>query len=184
MNSLLCLLNDHIEKNLVKIGKKYYRQKRGIPQGSVLSSFLCNYFYADLESNHLDFLRTPDCLLMRLIDDFLLITLDKSKAVRFVETMHRGLPEYGVQVSPPKTLVNFDMRIDGQAVGKTTQPSFPYCGTRINDQTLDITKDGETTLRKRNVLLWKNHANMYSYISFPNSRIRPLSRTEFPKKNP
>lgn len=141
--SLLSLLADHVQRNLVKIGKKYYRQKRGIPQGSVLSSFLCNYFYADLERKHLGFLLSPDCLLMRLIDDFLLITLDKNKAVRFVETMHHGVPEYGVEVSPGKTLVNFDMQIDGKPVCKTGTTGFPYCGTRIDDRSLDITKDGE-----------------------------------------
>ncbi|EXV02575.1 telomerase ribonucleoprotein complex - RNA binding domain protein [Metarhizium robertsii] len=141
--SLLSLLADHVQRNLVKIGKKYYRQKRGIPQGSVLSSFLCNYFYADLERKHLGFLLSPDCLLMRLIDDFLLITLDKNKAVRFVETMHRGVPEYGVEVSPGKTLVNFDMQIDGKPVCKAGTTGFPYCGTRIDDRSLDITKDVE-----------------------------------------
>ncbi|TWU77862.1 hypothetical protein ED733_003460 [Metarhizium rileyi] len=142
---LMYLLTEHVEKNLVKIGRKYYRQKRGIPQGSVLSPFLCNYFYADLEKKHLGFLSGPDCLLMRLIDDFLLITLDKSKAIRFVETMHRGVPEYGVAVSPGKTLVNFDMRIDGQAICKVDGRAFPYCGTRIDDRSLDITKDGEAS---------------------------------------
>ncbi|KAL0475706.1 Telomerase ribonucleoprotein complex RNA binding domain-containing protein, partial [Neurospora intermedia] len=48
-SSLLFLAKEHITQNLVKIGKKYYRQKTGIPQGSVLSSTLCNYFYADLQ---------------------------------------------------------------------------------------------------------------------------------------
>jgi telomerase reverse transcriptase len=79
---------------------------------------------------------------MRLIDDFLLITLDRTKAVRFVEAMHRGMPEYGVQVNAKKTLVNFDMNIDGVTVCKATGRAFPYCGTSINDRTLDITKDG------------------------------------------
>lgn len=142
VSSLLSLLVEHIEQNLVKVGKKYYRQKRGIPQGSVLSSFLCNYFYADLESHHLSFLNGPDCLLMRLIDDFLLITLDKSKAIKFVDTMHRGLPDYGVEVNCEKTLVNFDMPASGGGAHKVNNNrKFPYCGTLIDSQTLDITKD-------------------------------------------
>ncbi|KAF7541210.1 hypothetical protein G7Z17_g12014 [Cylindrodendrum hubeiense] len=113
VHELLSLLKQHVEQNLVKVGKKYYRQKMGIPQGSVVSSFLCNYFYADLEKKHLGFLAATDTLLLRLIDDFLLITLDRDKATRFVETMHRGLPEYGVVVNPKKTLVNFDMWCSG-----------------------------------------------------------------------
>lgn len=139
---LLNLLNEHIGQNLVKVGKKYYRQKKGIPQGSVLSSFLCNYFYADLEARHLDFLDSPDCLLLRLIDDFLLITLDQSKAVRFVQVMHQGIPEYGVVVNLKKTLVNFDVSFRGEKLRQVEKnDGFPYCGTLINCQTLEISKD-------------------------------------------
>lgn len=139
---LLSLLAEHVTRNLVKIGKKYYRQKVGIPQGSVLSSFLCNYFYADLEIHHLGFLDDSDTLLLRLVDDFLLITLDQSKAVRFVETMHRGIPEYGVQVNPEKTLVNFDLKVAGSTVNKLPDGQwFPYCATLIDCRTLDITRD-------------------------------------------
>ncbi|KAG5950238.1 hypothetical protein E4U53_005346 [Claviceps sorghi] len=140
-SALLHLMTDHIEKNLVKFGKKYYRQKRGIPQGSILSSFLCNYFYADLERKHLGFLSGPDCLLMRLTDDFLLITPDKEKAVKFVETMHCGFPDYGVRVSPHKTVLNFPMSLHGETFQMATSGAFPYCGTCINDATLEITKD-------------------------------------------
>lgn len=144
VRGLLALLAEHVGQNLIKVGKKYYRQKRGIPQGSVLSSFLCNYFYADLEKRHLEFLSAPDCLLLRLTDDFLLITLDKSKAVRFVEAMHGGMPEYGVEVSEKKTLVNFDMKMgDGLARRIAERDQFPYCGTLIDCATLEISKDRE-----------------------------------------
>lgn len=140
--ALLDLLTEHVQQNIVKVGKKYYRQKRGIPQGSILSSFLCNYFYADLEMRHLGFLDSPDCLLLRLVDDFLLITLDRSKAVRFVETMHRGMPEYGVEVNQKKTLVNFDMKVAGRFIARIPAGGgFPYCGTMIDDRSLDISRD-------------------------------------------
>lgn len=139
---LTALLKEHVTNNLVKIGKKYYRQKTGIPQGSVLSSFLANYFYADLEVHYLGFLE-DDCLLLRLIDDFLLITLDQRKAKRFVETLHAGVPDYGVEVNPDKTLVNFDMEGTKGPVKKSTSQAFPYCGTTINTKTLEIMKDHE-----------------------------------------
>ncbi|KAK8050638.1 RNA-directed DNA polymerase [Apiospora phragmitis] len=157
-SQLMQLVASHIQQNLVKIGKKFYRQKRGIPQGSVLSSILCNYFYADLEMHVLKFLDSDDCLLLRLIDDFLLITTDRGKAARFVETMHRGVPEYGVQVNPAKTLVNFDLEVNQTPVSKIGGSSggdaFPYCGTLIHSKTLDITKDrdrgkGPTTITNK-----------------------------------
>ncbi|KAK1782090.1 Telomerase ribonucleoprotein complex RNA binding domain-containing protein [Copromyces sp. CBS 386.78] len=215
-SSLLSLAKEHITQNLVRIGKKYYRQKTGIPQGSVLSSTLCNYFYADLErSQGLAFLglgvglglggedaedrgdneegeeggqedqedqdreyqdpgqsgkgrgkgrgersgkgkgkgrgvssKDGDTLLMRLIDDFLLITTNQKKATRFVEVMHRGFPEYGVRVSPNKSLVNFDVAVaavdgSGRVVPKlkgSSSTKFPYCGLMIDTQTLEIVK--------------------------------------------
>lgn len=144
---LLALMTSHIQQNLVKIGKKYYRQKNGIPQGSILSSLLCNYFYADLERRHLGFLQSEDCVLLRLIDDFLLISTDRGKASRFVQVMHRGMPEYGVTVSPHKSLVNFELAVDGRPVARlpagagSSSASFPYCGTRLDCQTLEIAKD-------------------------------------------
>lgn len=140
---LLALMTSHIQENLVKIGKKYYRQKAGIPQGSVISSVLCNYFYADLERTQLSFLRGDDCLLLRLIDDFLLITTDQRKAARFATVMQQGLPEYGVSISPPKTLVNFPLTINAHPVPilPSDSTAFPYCGTQINTHTLALTKD-------------------------------------------
>lgn len=143
-DELLELLAEHVQLNLVKIGKKFYRQKEGIPQGSVLSSLLCNYFYADLEAKHLQFLRSRDSLLLRLIDDFILITTNRAHAKRFIQIMHDGLPAYGVRVNPDKTLVNFEAVINGKKVERLVgDRNFPYCGSFIHTKTLDITKDRE-----------------------------------------
>lgn len=139
---LVRLLSEHVENNLVKVGKKFYRQKTGIPQGSVLSSFLCNYFYADLERKHLGFLDSPDSLLVRLIDDFMLITLDKRKAERFVATMEPGIPDYGVLVNPDKLRANFEVASSQGPVQRPENSSaFPFCGLLIDYKSLEILKD-------------------------------------------
>lgn len=145
---LLHLLRQHVEQNMVRIGKRFYRQKSGIPQGSVLSSLLCNYFYADLEATHLAFLHEggvgqANSVLLRLIDDFLLVTTDKEHARRFLEVMHAGLPDYGVVVGEGKTLVNFEARVGERKVSRLVGGMFPYCGTLIDVQTLNISKDTE-----------------------------------------
>ena len=147
--TLHTLLKSHVEQNLVKIGKKYYRQRRGVPQGSVLSTTFCNYLYADLEHTHLSFLEEPDAhgndetLLLRLVDDFLLITTNRPKAVRFVEVMHTGLPDYGVMVKPEKSLVNFDVAPAPSSPQLPRCPTalFSYCGTLIDTSRLSLTKD-------------------------------------------
>ncbi|KAI4267754.1 MAG: hypothetical protein LQ337_008202 [Flavoplaca oasis] len=139
---LLDLLRDHVGKNIVKIGKKFFRQKEGVPQGSVMSSLLCNCFYAKLEEKHLPFVRQDNGLLLRLIDDFLFITTDEKDAIKFLQTMHNGLEEFGVEVNPSKSLANFSIEINKTAIATTaTKSAFPYCGTMIDTKTLEIRKD-------------------------------------------
>ncbi len=141
---LMDLLEEHVERNLVKIGKKIYRQKAGIPQGSVLSSLLCNFFYADFEQKRLDFLRAGESLLLRLIDDFLLITLNRQHAELFLQIMHDGDEEYGISVQPRKSLANFAMCLGhdgGVQIPQIEGNQFPYCGNLIDTRTLEMSKD-------------------------------------------
>ena len=149
---ILNLLAEHVKNNMVKIGKKFYRQKEGIPQGSVVSSLLCNYFYADLERKHLGFLKPNESLLLRLIDDFLLVTTNRTHAKMFLQVMHNGIPEYGVQVNPDKTLANFEATVNGKKVERlVASNSFPYCGSLINTKSLNITKDRD---RRKDLGMW------------------------------
>ncbi|KAH4908622.1 hypothetical protein HBI80_055510 [Parastagonospora nodorum] len=148
-DDLMRLLREHVERNLVKIGKKFYRQKQGIPQGSILSSILCNFFYAELERDVLSFALGDDCLLLRLLDDFLLITIKQQHAERFLRVMHRGHPEYGVVVKTSKSLANFDAVTEtGHCIPKAASDSkFPYCGVCIDTTTLEVNKKSERSAR-------------------------------------
>ncbi|CEO58739.1 hypothetical protein PMG11_03444 [Penicillium brasilianum] len=146
-DELLCLLEEHVSNNLVKIGKNYFRQRNGIPQGSVLSSLLCNFFYAQLEQQVLNFIQPEDSLLLRLVDDFLLITTDVNQATQFLQVMHRGQPAYGVSVNPTKSMVNFTTSVDGIYIPRLEGTSlFAYCGCLIDTHTLEIHKDQDRML--------------------------------------
>lgn len=146
-DELLNLLEEHVRNNLVKIGKKYYRQRNGIPQGSVLSSLLCNLFYGELEREVLGFLQCDQALLLRLIDDFLLITSDVDLAMRFLQVMMKGQPAYGVSVNPSKRLVNFEATVNGTKIPRLVESElFPYCGNLIDTRTLEVHKDQERML--------------------------------------
>ncbi|KAJ1672685.1 Telomerase reverse transcriptase, partial [Spiromyces aspiralis] len=75
-------ITDHI------IGNSLYRQATGIPQGSILSPILCNMYYSQMENERLGHLLNDDeTLLIRLVDDFLFISLDKAKALDFLNVM-------------------------------------------------------------------------------------------------
>ncbi|CAG5183403.1 uncharacterized protein ALTATR162_LOCUS10563 [Alternaria atra] len=119
--------------------------KTGIPQGSVLSSILCNFFYAQLERDVLGFLLDDDSLLLRLLDDFLLISINEEYARRFVCVMHKGHPEYGVVIKPSKSLANFDvMTEEGTRIAiSDSDGKFPYCGICIDTTTLEVSKKTE-----------------------------------------
>ncbi|EXJ64832.1 hypothetical protein A1O7_01170 [Cladophialophora yegresii CBS 114405] len=142
--SVLKLLQDHVSDSMVKIGKSYAKQIDGIPQGSVLSSLLCNYFYGAFERSELGFLHPQSCLLLRLIDDFLLVTTNDKLARRFLEVMANGDRHYGIRVNADKSLVNFDVTIHGRKVPRVSgEAAFPYCGMAINVRTLEVKKDRE-----------------------------------------
>ncbi|KAG6862537.1 hypothetical protein C0995_000085 [Termitomyces sp. Mi166 len=105
---ILALLEEHITENIVKIGPDYYRQTVGIPQGSILSALLCCFFYGDMEKRFTNFSHDAGSVLLRLIDDYLFITMSRTKAVQFLAMMNKGHPEYGCFISMEKTLTNFD----------------------------------------------------------------------------
>lgn len=143
-SSLMKLLRNHISNTVVKMGRKFYRQVNGIPQGSVLSSILCSFFYAHMESAYLSDFQTASDLLMRLVDDFLYVTTDLDKALRFVTRMHQGFPEYGCSVNPLKSLVNFEVSVeaDGTSLKRVNDNSgFPWCGMLICTKTFNFRPD-------------------------------------------
>lgn len=65
---------------------------------------------------------------MRIIDDFIFITPDRSRASKFLTRMSRGFDEYGCYVSLEKSLCNFDydagskMKISTEERGEFDQP--------------------------------------------------------------
>lgn len=142
--SLLKLMQEHVRRNVVTIEKKFFKQKHGIPQGSVLSSLLCNFFYGSFENNCLDFLQPGESLLLRLIDDFLLITTNQDHARRFARVMADGNPDYGIAVNPNKSLASFEVSAGGIKIPRLHGTDlFPYCGVAINVNTLEISKSRE-----------------------------------------
>ncbi|BGP08731.1 Telomerase reverse transcriptase [Rhodotorula toruloides] len=137
---LMHVLHEHITTNLVKVSGRLYRQKTGIPQGSILSSLLCALFYGDMERRKLAFADDEDSTLLRYVDDFLFISTERERAVRFLSTMSNGIPEYGCAISPDKRLTNFDVALaDGEVVPPLPEgEDFPWCGLAINPETLEV----------------------------------------------
>uniref|UniRef100_A0A8C1UZT2 Telomerase reverse transcriptase n=1 Tax=Cyprinus carpio TaxID=7962 RepID=A0A8C1UZT2_CYPCA len=114
--------------------KMMFHQVCGIPQGSSVSALLCNLCYGHMENS---------CL-MRLVDDFLLITPHLSKATEFLTTLLAGVPDYGCKINPQKVAVNFPVCQEWLDSGASVFPScclFPWCGLLLDTHSLDVCKD-------------------------------------------
>ncbi|XP_009083487.1 PREDICTED: telomerase reverse transcriptase [Acanthisitta chloris] len=81
-----------MQNNILKIGNRYYLQCCGIPQGSILSTLLCSLCYGDMENKLLCGVQ-QDGVLIRLIDDFLLLTPHLMQARTFLRIQMAGLAE-------------------------------------------------------------------------------------------
>ncbi|XP_018556913.1 telomerase reverse transcriptase isoform X1 [Lates calcarifer] len=129
--------------SVVQFGKKTYRQCRGIPQGSVVSSLLCCLCYGHMES--VLFKDGHKGCLMRLVDDFLLVTPDLHEAENFLKMLLAGVPQYGLVVNPQKVVVNFQVSGSvSSCPGIRVLPPrclFPWCGLLLDTHSLDIFKD-------------------------------------------
>ncbi|XP_064561717.1 telomerase reverse transcriptase isoform X2 [Zonotrichia leucophrys gambelii] len=82
-SSLFNFFLQMIQNSILEIRNRYYLQCCGIPQGSILSTLLCSLFYGDMENKWLSGIK-QDGVLIRLIDDFLLLTPHLMKARTFL----------------------------------------------------------------------------------------------------
>ncbi|KAF5887628.1 telomerase reverse transcriptase, partial [Clarias magur] len=129
---------------VIQYNKKLFRQVCGVPQGSVVSTMLCNLCYGHMETRVLKDITEKGGCLMRLVDDFLLITPRLSKAMEFLKTLMGGVPVYGCVINPQKVAVNFPVRDELQCTEMTEFPAhclFPWCGLLIDTCSLHIYND-------------------------------------------
>uniref|UniRef100_A0A8D1T193 Telomerase reverse transcriptase n=1 Tax=Sus scrofa TaxID=9823 RepID=A0A8D1T193_PIG len=133
----LSLLRNHV----IRIGGRSYVQCQGIPQGSILSTLLCSLCYGDMENRLFPGIQR-DGVLLRLVDDFLLVTPHLTRAKAFLRTLVRGVPEYGCLANLRKTAVNFPVE-DGARGGPAplqlpAHCLFPWCGLLLDTRTLEV----------------------------------------------
>ncbi|KAL5496927.1 hypothetical protein EMCRGX_G013305 [Ephydatia muelleri] len=137
----LTALKTHLFGNLLKSRGNYYHQVKGISQGSVLSSLLCSFYCGSMEKDCLPTIGPYDGLLLRFVDDFLLITRNQSLAREFYSIMSKGIPEYNCFINAKKTVLNFEIDQDGFVHPLENVQWIPWCGLLINTQTLDMQTD-------------------------------------------
>lgn len=128
-------IRKHFETNTVvvkgKYGDRFFRQIKGIPQGSIISTISCNVYYGDMEKRlRVESKDFSESLLSRMMDDFLLITTDSSEREKFYSQMSKGIPSRGVEIHPDKTQLSQD-----------DDETFPWCGFLFNIKTGEVRLD-------------------------------------------
>lgn len=132
------ILKEHITRNVVKIHCNFYLQQVGIPQGSVLSTLLCSFYYGHMErtvvfpfiekirenlflkidacqSSALEntpnkkFVLASEYLLLRFVDDYIFISTSKKQASMFFSRLERGVRDYNCCMNKETYGLNFDI---------------------------------------------------------------------------
>ncbi|XP_057645957.1 telomerase reverse transcriptase isoform X1 [Chionomys nivalis] len=145
--SLFDFFQHFVRNSIMKIGGRCYVQCQGIPQGSSLSTLLFSLCFGDME-NKLFAEVHQDGLLLRFVDDFLLVTPHLVQAKAFLRALVHGIPEYGCTINLQKTMVNFPMEtgtLDSAAPHQLPACClFPWCGLLLDTQTLEVLCDYTT----------------------------------------
>ncbi|XP_028417491.1 telomerase reverse transcriptase-like [Dendronephthya gigantea] len=136
----------HIRGNVVQLSSsQYFLQKCGIAQGSKIAPTLCHLYLGHMERTKVpDVFSDPDTLLMRWIDDPLLLTYDQQLAKRYLTAMLEEDPIYKCKINVEKCLVNFDaVTSTGEPIKKLSdeETSIPWCSLFINIATFDVRFD-------------------------------------------
>ena len=138
-------LRKHITGNIVKLSSQYYVQNSGIAQGSVISPVLCQIYLGHMERTMFpDILSNEDSLLIRWMDDPLLLTYDLELAKRYLTLMLQDDPVYNCDVNIKKSLVNFKPPIiAGREIARQREDEtwIPWCSVLINKVTLEVKYD-------------------------------------------
>ena len=134
-----------LEVHVVLHDNTHYQLKRGIPQGSRLSSALCQIYYGHLVRENLyEFLNQPDDLLIRVVDDFLYMTTNSERARAFHHRIHEGFTDYNAYVNITKSATNLDLlkpRDDTNDKPLKKPVWVSFCGLQFHTKTLEIRGD-------------------------------------------
>ncbi|CAI8052901.1 Telomerase reverse transcriptase [Geodia barretti] len=131
---ILSQLKSHLFHNIVKFRGQFFRQQKGVPQGSCISSILCSFYYDEMVRDYLPRINPETELLIHYVDDFFLMTHDPEKAKTFLER----ITEYNCFANAAKTNTNFKLNEDGSLTLDEHKDWMAWCGVLINTTNLEV----------------------------------------------
>jgi hypothetical protein len=100
-----------LNNNIIKFNKKFFRQKKGIPQGLSISSFLCNLYFYNIERNlSKKIMHDPNSsnMILRFMDDYLCMSTAELMTQNFFQEslVLSGENKFNFNLKKCKTNVN------------------------------------------------------------------------------
>ncbi|KHJ41930.1 hypothetical protein D918_07981 [Trichuris suis] len=117
-----------INRFVVKRRGKCYHVADGIPQGLVISSFLCNFYLSCMELDALSFINREEDFFVRSVDDYFMVSCDGRRVVQFYSVLTAGWKGYCLKMNQRKTATNFDGSIEAAT----------WSGVEFNTKTLEV----------------------------------------------
>lgn len=136
-SQILTVVDSELKNTIMKIGKDYFIRKDGIYQGFHLSSMFCDIVYDELIREKFTFLEDNKSLVLRIADDFIIISTNQEPISKAYEMVHQGFLDYGVKINKIKTLTNNSI---SSAENASVDNVFTFCGYDIDTKSLETTK--------------------------------------------
>ena len=138
---------------------KLYKRRRGLYQGFPLLATLSDLVLSSIVNENFGFLQKDSCdsILLRLVDDFLVISTSKEVCQTVYDIAASELfRSYGVYANKNKTVL-----LDNSESGNDL---ISFVGLNINKKTLDIVKDSQTSQSSVSLNRYRNPAKAFTHL--------------------
>lgn len=132
--NLIKIVEDELYRTSLLFHGSCYIRREGLYQGSCLSSSLVNLIYDDLLCYYPEFrpYDKTDTLILRLADDFLVISTSREQVTDIYNLAMSGFTEYNASVKHEKIMME-NSQTD-------TNEVFQFCAMNVNKKYLEIWK--------------------------------------------
>jgi hypothetical protein len=134
---IIPMIKNILNCNIIRFNKKCYRQIKGIPQGLSISSFLCNLYFYCIEKNlskKITRLLTEKNLLMRFMDDYILMSASSDRVCSFVEEQLKISKDNKFNFNIAKSSTNYDVIKREKKEAEIDEVNWNGITFRINEE--------------------------------------------------
>ncbi|KAG7836041.1 hypothetical protein KL943_001690 [Ogataea angusta] len=125
-SEIMKIVEQQLEHAALFSSSETFHRKRGVFQGFPLSGIFCEIVYDKL-TEYLLSLGSGDVKIIRLADDFLILSTKRDVIAKYQSLIENRIPQFNIMVNKQKSFVSED--------------TVDFLGTTINLRTLSVTKN-------------------------------------------